>query len=283
MQRVMVGMDGSSGSADALVWSSRLAAACKAELVAVSAFRPHQAEVTPSFVTGLRQDRQRTLDEEWVGPARAIAPVRTMVVEGDPREVLLAAADAEGADLLVVGAAGSGSGPGFLHVGSVAEHLIHHATRPLAVIPAGARGPVTRIVLGVDGSVQNAVAVRWTADLAATLDVPVTAVAVEEPLLEWTPSTGPENWRRAVEEDIRSKWAAPIGEAGVTLTAVAVRDLHPAEGLLRTAADERATLVVVGTRGLGGVLGLRAGGVAVKIVHHADLPVVLVPYDLVSA
>ena len=282
MKRVLVGMDGSSGSADALLWSSRLAAECKAEVVAVTAFRPRQAEVAPSDLVRLRDEQRRVLDEEWVAPARAIRPVRTMVTDGDPREALIAIADMEEADLLVVGAAGSGSGPGFLHLGSVAEYLIHHATRPLAVIPPGTRASVTRVVVGVDGSARNAVAVRWTAALAASLGVPVTAVAVEEPLFEWTRSTSSDNWRRAVEEDIRKEWAAPIREAGVDLKVSAVRDLHPAEGLLRAAADVQADLLVVGARGLGGFLGLRAGGVAIKIVHHSGIPVVLVPYDLAS-
>ena len=282
MKRILVGMDGSSGSADALLWSMRLAASCKAEVVAVTAFRPRQAEVAPSDLVRLREEQRRVLDEQWVIPARAIGSVRTVVTDGDPREALVAIADVEDADLLVVGAAGGGSRPGFMHLGSVKEYLIHHAMRPLAVVPAGVRGSVTRVVIGVDGSVQNAVAVRWTAALAAGLGVAVTAVAVEEPVFEWTLSTSPDNWRRAVEEDIREEWAAPIREAGVDLNVSAVRDLYPAEGLLRAAADVQADLLVVGARGLGGFLGLRAGGVAIKIVHHSGIPVVVVPFDLAS-
>jgi nucleotide-binding universal stress UspA family protein len=282
MRRVVVGMDGSSGSADALLWSARFAAAAESEVVAVTAFRPGQAEVAPSDSDRLRDAQRSALDDEWVAAARQIAPVRTLVVDGDPREALIAIADVEDAYLIVVGATGRGSGPGFLHIGSVAEYLIHHTTRPLAVIPPGAHGPVTRIALGVDGSERNAVAVRWTAALSARLGVSVTAVAVEEPFFEWTRSTSPDNWRRSVEEEVLTKWATPVSEAGVTVKALAVRDFHPAEGLLRSAADEGADLLVVGTRGVGGVLGLRSGGVAIKIVHHTGVPVVLVPFDLAS-
>ena len=52
-----------------------------------------------------------------------------------PPEVLLEAAEAEHADLLVVGNRGAGGLAG-LHVGSVAHHLAHHTGRPLAIVPS---------------------------------------------------------------------------------------------------------------------------------------------------
>ena len=204
-------------------------------------------------------------------------------MDGDPRDVLTATAETEGADLIVVGSAGSGQGTGFLHFGSVGEYLIHFTNRPLAVIPAGARGPITKIVLGVDGSEHNATAVRWTADLAVDLGVGVVAVTVEEPLLEWTLSTSTDNWRYKAMTHIRDDWAAAIGKAGVALEAVAIRDLHPVNGLLRAGDEADADLLVVGTRGVGGIIGLRAGGVAIKLAHHADIPIVLVPADPASS
>jgi nucleotide-binding universal stress UspA family protein len=49
------------------------------------------------------------------------------------------------------------------------------------------------------------------------------------------------------------------------------------EAILETAATEQADVLVLGARGLGGFTGLRAGGVALAVVHRAELPVIMVP------
>ncbi|MFN3215793.1 MAG: universal stress protein [Acidimicrobiales bacterium] len=71
--------------------------------------------------------------------------------------------------------------------------------------------------------------------------------------------------------------AAELASAGIDFHALALRGSNVADALLQAAADERADLVVVGTRGLGGFTGLRIGGVALKVLHRTDRPVVLVP------
>jgi nucleotide-binding universal stress UspA family protein len=52
---------------------------------------------------------------------------------------------------------------------------------------------------------------------------------------------------------------------------------NAADALLEAARQQRSDLVVVGARGLGGVTGLRIGGVALRTLHEADRSVVLVP------
>jgi nucleotide-binding universal stress UspA family protein len=65
-----------------------------------------------------------------VDPASGV-PVRARVVEGNPAQVLLDAAD--GADLLVLGSRGHA---GFTEalLGSVSQHCVHHAHCPVVVI-----------------------------------------------------------------------------------------------------------------------------------------------------
>jgi nucleotide-binding universal stress UspA family protein len=57
--------------------------------------------------------------------------IRSMVAEGNPAQVLLDAS--AGAETLVVGSRGHG---GFTEalLGSVSQHLVHHATCPVEVI-----------------------------------------------------------------------------------------------------------------------------------------------------
>lgn len=47
--------------------------------------------------------------------------------------------------------------------------------------------------------------------------------------------------------------------------------------ILRMAADVDADLVVLGTRGLGGVKSLMLGSTSHAVLHHADRPVLVVP------
>lgn len=280
MNRIVVGMDSSPASRNALRWASDVALRTGAEIIAVHAFRNPYSEVSVEDHDRLVAERESDLAGDWTRPAReAGVGLRTVVRDGDPRDVLWDLVEAESADLIVMGRTGPGGGPGFLHLGSVVEHAAHHTRVPLAVIPAGATEPAGRILLGVDGSPDSLEAVAWIARTMASSDgsaVSVVAVAVEEPVVEWTPATSPDNWRRDAERDV-AEWTSPLEAAGVEVTVVVQRDLHPADALLGVASARRCDLVVLGTRGLGGVTGLRAGGVALKVLHATSLPLVLVP------
>jgi nucleotide-binding universal stress UspA family protein len=50
-----------------------------------------------------------------------------------------------------------------------------------------------------------------------------------------------------------------------------------AEAILAAANDVGAQVIVVGTRGLRGVKSLLLGSVSHGVVHHADVPVLVVP------
>ncbi len=277
MEKIAVALDGSEAAASALRWAVDIAKRSNTPIVGVNALYVAWGD------TGIEQRRRRTaeqqerVEEEWLAPATESGVATEAVVGvGDPREVVLTTALSAGADLVVMGRTGSGGGPGFLHLGSVAEHAAHHTTLPLAVIPTEAPTAIRTIVVGVDGSAESLRALAWAGDVARSVGADVVAVQVMEPLLEWTPASSPDNWRRDVERDLR-EWALPLTDAGVSVTAVAQRNLHPADGLLGVATTRGADLLVVGARGLGGFKSLRVGGVALKVLHRVTLPLVLVP------
>jgi nucleotide-binding universal stress UspA family protein len=277
MQRIVVGVDGSVASGAALRWAGHLARTTGAELTAAHSHRRPYAEVPPEEHARMLAERAEILATQWVRPVEDLGiEVRSRVIEGDPRGSLLAVVDEERPDLVVLGRSGAGGGPGFLHLGSVVEHIAHHADVPLAIIPSGDQTAISRIVLGVDGSDESAAAVRWCADVAAAAGAEVIAVTVEEPVAEWTPSWDDRNWRRDAERDVE-RWVEPLTSTGVTPDIVASEHLNPADGLLGVASARGADLLVIGTRGAGGFTGLRSGGVAMKVLHRASLPLVLVP------
>jgi nucleotide-binding universal stress UspA family protein len=277
VDRIVVGADGSAGSINALRWAGRLAAVHGAEVVVFSGYRTVEAELPPGRLDALIAEYRRRV-EEWSEAAKVgDVPVRTVVTEGDARPGLLEVADDVGASLIVVGRVGSSTGPGPLHLGSVAEWLSHHTERPLAVVGGRVHPTVRSVLVGVDGSGGSRAAVAWVVELCRRADIRVVAASVEEPFLEWSPSSSPKNWRRRAEEQIRSDFAAELTSAGVEFTELALSGLAPADALLEAAAEERTDAIVVGMRGLGGFTGLRIGGVALKLLHRADRPVILIP------
>jgi nucleotide-binding universal stress UspA family protein len=277
MKRMLVATDGSVNGQAAVRWAVDIARATGSELVMATAWRPGVAEVAPETYDELRADARRTLNDEWCAVAReADTPYQPLLLEGDPRQLLLAAADEAHADLIVIGARGTGSHPHALHLGSVAHHLVHHTTLPIAAIPASARSVwPSPIVVGVDGSAGSVAAVAWCRDVAPRLGAEVIAVYGELPLAEWVSRTDPRSWYQAAAERCES-WASPLRDAGVSTRAVVVEH-EPVRALTEAAIREQAGLIVVGSRGTGGFAGLRLGSTALKVLHHSGLPVVLVP------
>lgn len=279
MTRIVVGVDGSAPSVRALHWAATMTRTLDGELIVVNAYVPIQSEKPPGLVERLMAGRTREL-EHWCADALTDIRHKLEVIEGDPRAALTAAVARHRGDLLVVAATGSsGSGPGFLHLGSVAEYLTHHSSVALAVIPGDAPPEAHRVVVAVDGSQHSLAAVRWLAELASSateLEIVAVAVAEDDRLDEETVSAGYSD----PEDLVRSNWAAPLGEREIAFQTVVVRGVAPADGILRVAADHNADLIVLGMRGAGGITGLRLGGVAFKVAHRTDTTtVVLVPPD----
>lgn len=135
---IVVGADGSPGSARAVAWACGLAAQAGARVVLVHTFEPldHLGEMTPPYdFAGLEERTRSLLEGEWSRPAveagvEHVARVR----HGSPAEVLLDAALAEGADLIVVGTRGLGTFRG-IALGSTSTKLTHMSRVPVAVVP----------------------------------------------------------------------------------------------------------------------------------------------------
>jgi nucleotide-binding universal stress UspA family protein len=136
--RIVVGVDGSDSSRDALRWARAQADILGADLEVVGAWAyPAAAYPTLSgFVPmGDTVDMEaetlvalQTVVKETLGDD---ARVKYRVVEGHPAKVLVDLA--RGALLCVVGCRGHGGFVGAL-LGSVSQHVVAHATCPVVVI-----------------------------------------------------------------------------------------------------------------------------------------------------
>jgi nucleotide-binding universal stress UspA family protein len=136
---VVVGVDGSALSTEAVRFAFEEAAFREARLIAVSAWQPlHLLDLA---VEDAEDEVRRALAESTAGWREKYpqVEVRHAVVRGHPVRVLSDAA--QWAVLLVVGSRGLGGFSGLL-LGSVSQGLMHHAPCPLVIVPhpAGDRG-----------------------------------------------------------------------------------------------------------------------------------------------
>ncbi|MGH3302195.1 MAG: universal stress protein [Streptosporangiaceae bacterium] len=136
---VVVGVDGSAESVEALGWAARYAAATGGSISAVHAWHfpaagPVPAGRPPQAITDqVRAMMQETLDTALTQVFGTTTPehVSTKVAYGHPAMVLVT--EAAGADLLVVGNRGHGAFHGRL-LGSVSIHCVTTAPCPVVVV-----------------------------------------------------------------------------------------------------------------------------------------------------
>ena len=286
MAGIVVGVDGSEGASQALLWACREAEVRGWPITAVMAWGfldQHHANLEESFDPHYTEvDALAALDayiEQSLPPERSGKVRRHIVVDLAAAALLDASADA---DLLVVGARGLGGFRSLL-LGSVSQQCLHHASCPVAVVrndrAALEDGHVERIVVGVDGSEPSRQALAWAVEEGRLRHSHLTIVhAWHVPYFDGFPYTTGAFDPASFEDTARVTLDATI--AGVDFTGLS----EPVERVLATGgaapglleAAKGADLVVVGARGRGGFGELLLGSVSQQVTHHATCPVVVV-------
>ena len=133
---VVVGVDGSESSLEALRWAAHYVHVAGGTLQAVISWHypvdygyasvPIADMDLAGWAHEALQSSVAEVEKEYPGLS-----ITERVLEGPPASVLLEAA--EGADLIVVGSRGHGGFAGVL-LGSVGTHVVHHATCPVVVV-----------------------------------------------------------------------------------------------------------------------------------------------------
>lgn len=279
-KRIVVGVDGSDGAADALRWAFREAALRDCEVEAVLCLPPLELQPGRDLEPGLTEvGGAKALDRfviDAIGPDVVDTVARRVIPSGAVSGLRHAA---EQAGMLVVGSRGRGGFTSLL-LGSVSQACLHDAVCPVVVVhPRPADAPPGRhdIVVGIDGSPASRVALDWAIDEASVRGVelrlvhtwhcPVTmgfpyAVAVDP--------TPIEDAARQVLHDA-ADLVASRHVRGTSLLSSG----SPAAALLEAA--EHAELIVVGSRGLGRVVGTAVGSVSQQVALHATCAVAILP------
>lgn len=140
------------------------------------------------------------------------------------------------------------------------------------------------ILLATDGSDASAHAAALAVELARTHGARLTALYVVDPypylgIGEANPMGFQAYMSAAYDHaaQAHARVTALCDQAGkpVELSLRMAEDVPASEGILRTARDEGADLIVVGSHGRGGLMRMVLGSIAGKVVAQSQLPVLV--------
>jgi nucleotide-binding universal stress UspA family protein len=284
-RRIVVGIDGSERSADAIALARRLAIPSRATVV-VANVCPIDLYVPTSLLTH---------DEAWAR-LDTVRPALSGIDDWEPRVVdasspargLHDLAEREHADLIVIGSTHRGPVARRVVLGRVARRLLHGSPCAVAIAPNGfgAASAGSTLVVGVafDGSPESrqalAAGARWARDLGARLRL-VTALPLPSPA---NPMFGTVSYRHTIEAMRRfghDRLERARAEVDVPDGVVAeLREGDPVSVLVDEST--RLDLLLVGSRTYGPVRTVLLGGVSGPVAERAGCPVIVLPRGATS-
>ena len=285
---VVVGVDGSPESAAAARWAADEAVRRHEELQLIySSFLPvlgYPAMGYPVGFVELADQQGRELLAAVAREIRARQPgltISTEQLQSDPRQALVDASRA--ASLTVLGNRGGGRLQDVM-VGSVALHVAGHAYSPVAVIPKEHQLRGGPILVGVDGSANSAAAIAFAFDEAAVRGVDLVAVLTFD---DWAAqglasrplefSVAGTQEEHAVMSEELAGWREKYPDVSVRQEVFRGQAADCLVGFAEHAPPaQQPQMIVVGSRGRGGLTGLLLGSTSHALISHAKCPVVVV-------
>lgn len=270
---VTVALDGSAKDARGL--------AVGAAFAELSGTALHLVRVVPGGDEAAANEASRSL-AELAGRVRPVLgrAARVEVLHGDDAAAALVRHAAERTPLLVVMATRAAGTVGRAIRGSVADRVMRECPRPVLLVPPGAEDMagrqvhLSRVLVPLDGSALGEQALDYALRLPHGAEL-------EYALLE---VLGADRGRAAAAARLEAaaRRARDAGATTVEFDVVTATD--PAAAIVEAVRDALADVVVMSSRGAGGLHRLALGSVAEGVVRRSDVPVLLLtPTSLASA
>jgi len=288
MSSILIGVDASARSEDAIAFGRRLADASSAGVVVACAFAysdaPSRAS-NASYRQILADDAKQTA-RDMRDRLEGIAADRlriTITPNPSPAHALHDIAEAEHAEIIVVGSSHTGR-LGRVAPGSTGERLLHGAPCAIAIVPFGyrtrAEEPIRRIGVAYDGSDEADAAVAAAVELSRALDAELEIIGVLAPeaysataLMGGLSSV---TLREDIERSIQASLDTVVAGLPADVTGESVRLAgDPADELGEHSAG--LDLMVAGSRGYGPLRSVLVGGVSGRLMRTVQCPMIVVP------
>ena len=293
--KILLATDGSEEAEMAATTAINLAKNTGSELhiLVVGPGYPAYDVRVPEVAEERGRQAQNILDEqvariEHAGGVVAQAHLRLaeghLGIEHHPSDDVVRFAEEIRAGLIVLGSRGLGGIRRAL-MGSVSDSVVRHAHCPVMVVRGEPVSFPTKILLATDGSKDAELATTTAADLASSTDSDLHVVSVfpgsayVHSYYEVHYPEAAERLRREAREErqeMLDEQVDRVQEAGGDVAQTHIRAGETAEEIVSLAEDIGAGLIVMGSKGLGGIRRALIGSVSAAVVPHAHCPVMVV-------
>ena len=281
MRKIIVGVDESQGSSDAIALASSLADITGSELMLVNVF-PYDERPSRALNRGF-EEYLREMSRELLGRLRSAHGDETVEVRAianpSPAHGLHELAEKEDAGLIVVGSTHTGRA-GRVLPGSTAERLLHGSPCPVAVAQKGHAQDLEPAIIGCgyDGSASAQYALEAAHRVAAATGARLRVIRAFQPLAYDIPAhvASGGSYNDSLHDRASAELDAAVARIETEPRAeryFAVGD--PADVLAE--ASEQLDLLFVGSRGYGPMHSVMVGGVGGRLVREAACPVIVLP------
>jgi nucleotide-binding universal stress UspA family protein len=285
MSEILVGIDDSAGTEDALAFARRLADATGARLQLASAY-PY--EEWPSRVAShefgafLRDEAQSVLDRRAASLGDDAVPTHA-IADHSPARALHGLAEHIGAAVIVVGSTHRGV-IGRVLPGSTGERLMHGSPCPVAIAPRGyaAQGsaPIGIVGVGYDTSDESEAALRAACRVARSFNAHLRVIRVFDATRVGTPALmtfpGWEAYNQDYEQDQSEVLERTVATLPDDVSAEAMFIAGRPGSELATQSQD-VDLMIVGSRAYGPMAAVMLGGATHALIRDAACPVVVLP------
>ncbi len=278
-RKILVAVDSSESSKNALHQAFKLANEEKCWITVTSVVPPYEGEIEILGIKDIRAALRKPC-EDALAEIDTIAKTERMLVktvceEGEVHERIVDLADAENCDVIVMGRRGKRLIERSL-IGRVTARVIGHTQRDVLVVPNNTVVGWKTIVLATDGSKYSAAAAEKAISFAKSYGGELKVLSVADVPAEFYAEAP-----KAVEDLVKKArgFVAVVkkqAEAAGVKVETFVGEAEAFEAITNLAKEQKADMIIIGSHGRTGLRRLLMGSVAEKVIGYAPCPVLVV-------
>jgi len=278
-KKILVTTDGSESSKHVLRESFKLASDDKRWVTVVSVVPHYDGDLGATWLSNVHDEVRKpcmvALSEAEDMAKKEGISVKPVCEEGEIYERIVDLADAENADVIIMGRKGM-AGLERALVGSTTARVIGHSQRDVLVVPLGTSVGWKKVVFATDGSQYSEAATNKAIDFAKSygseLNV-ISVVDVTEEFIARAPGALDDLVKKAkgIVEDVKNKAASE----GIKAEGV-VKEGDAYKNIVDIAEKQKADAIIMGSHGRTGLRRLLMGSVTEKVIGHAPCPILVV-------
>ena len=138
IKKILIAVDEASTSEKVVLYGYNLAKQLNAEVALISAvdteFMITEGDITQDELAEMQEENLKQSHQLLIYKIFNNREITTFIKRGEPDEIIIKTAEEWNADLIILGTHGR-TGLSHLLIGSVAEEVIRHSTKPTLIIP----------------------------------------------------------------------------------------------------------------------------------------------------